>query len=588
MMMPAEPRTTVEILLDRTRRMPDAPLLEARDGRLWTAVTAEQVWMRVEAVARGLMVAGIRRGDRVGIMSRTRPEWLIADFAIQAIGAVTVPLYETSSVEQVRHIAQDAGLVSVFVEDDRMAALVEQALPELWAGARPWVLDTGVLDRLAVAGGTIAPGSVQDRMRATLPQDLATIVYTSGTTERPRGVRLSHANLTVHAIATAQALPTVVTDGSPRLLLFLPLAHVYARSIALVCIAARTTLGLSPSATDLGRDAGSFRPTFLVAVPRVLEKAYAAAHDAAGSGPRRRVFDWAERIAVSDSLSRQQPGLAPPSRIRRTTARLLVLRLVRRHLGGRLDTVIVGGAALHPPIGHFFRGAGIDVLEGYGLTETCAQTTVNRPGQAVIGTVGVPLPGCRVMIDDADHVLVAGPHVFAGYEGEPARAGEWFDTGDLGRIDADGNLVLIGRAKDVLVTAQGKNVNPGPIEDHIRTHPLVAECVLVGEGRPFVGALVALDAEALANWRASRGESPIDLAAAADDATVRAWIGETVAEANATVSRAESVREFTILDRPLSIAEDHLTPSLKVRRARILAQFEPVLEELYARDRAAR
>jgi long-chain acyl-CoA synthetase len=567
--------------------MPVSPLCAVRDGNGWRTLLASQVWHGVEIVARGLVAAGIEPGDRVGIMSRTRYEWLVADFALWTVGAVPVPLYESSSPEQIAWIAQDARLVAMFVEDDEMRRRAADAWPDLIAHGGPWVFDEDALGDLAIAGGTVPPAAVQERWAALRGEDLATIVYTSGTTGRPRGARITHANLAVHARNTAQGLPSVVSAGEPRLLLFLPLAHVYARVIALVCVASRTTIGFSPSATTLADDARTFRPTFLVVVPRVLEKVHAAAQAAAGEGARRRLFTWAATIAVARSRARAADPAARDG-VREVLADWLVLDRLRRMLGGRLRTVIVGGAALHPPLAHFFRGTGIDVLEGYGLTETCAQTTVSRPGAVVVGSVGTPLPGCRVRIGDDGRILVAGPHVFAGYEGEPPREGEWFDTGDLGRLDADGNLYVTGRAKDILVTASGKNVAPGPLEDAVRSHPLVAECLVVGEGRPFVAALLALDEEALANWCARHGRPSLTLAEANDDPALRAELTRAVAAANASVSRAESIREFVVLDHALTVAGGQLTPSLKVRRTQVLAGLAPVVDELYAQAAARR
>lgn len=461
---------------------------------------------------------------------------------------------------------------------DEMRGRAAEAWPDLIAHGGPWVFDDGALDRLAISGGTVAPHVVRERRAALAPDDLATIVYTSGTTGPPRGVRLTHGSLAVHAANTVPALRPVVWDGTPRLLLFLPMAHVYARVIGLVCVASRTTVGFSPSATTLAADARSFRPTYLVAVPRVLEKVYTAAEATAGGGLRRRVFAWARTQAEASSRA-ARPGASRPGR---ALADALVFRRLRRVLGGRLRTVIVGGAALHPSLAHFFRGAGIDLLEGYGLTETCAQTTVNRPGTAVVGSVGTPLPGCRVRIAAGGEIEVAGQHLFVGYEGEPPRREEWFATGDLGRLDSAGNLYVTGRVKDVIVTASGKNVSPGPLEDAVRAHPLVGECLVVGEGRPFVAALLFLDEEQLAAWCGRRGRPPLDRTAATADLDLHAELAAVVASANAGVSRAESIREFVVVDHPLTVAGGQMTPSLKVRRADVLAQLAPVVDDLYA------
>jgi long-chain acyl-CoA synthetase len=605
-----DPDTALGLLADRVGRMGAGPLFEIPDGPGWRALTADEVWRDVERLARGLVAAGVEVGARVGILSTTRYEWLLADFALWSVGAVPVPLYESSSAAQIAWIAQDAGLVTVFVADDEQRRRAAGAWPGLGALGGPWVFDEGAVARLGAAGQTVPADQVAQRCRAVRPDDLATIVYTSGTTGRPRGARITHANLAVHVRNTVVGLRPVVWDGAPRLLQFLPLAHVYARVTTLVAIAARTTVGLVPSAVGLAADARSFRPTYLVAVPRVLEKVAAAAEATAGGGLRSRLFAWARGVAVERSraaqpgpdgvAARRAPGDVAGERgpgaaaaalalvaalvvgVRHAIADLLVLRRLRRSLGGALRYVVVGGSAAYPPLAHFFRGIGVDVLEGYGLTETCAQTTVNRPGAAVIGSVGTPLPGCRVRIGDDGEVLVAGPHLFAGYQGEPPRQGEWLATGDLGRLDAAGNLYLTGRSRDILVTAAGKNVSPAPLEDAVRACPLVAECVVVGEGRPFVAALLTLDEEALAAWCRARGRPPLGLAQAGADDELRAELAAAVDRANAEVSRAESIREFVVLDRPLTLRDGHLTPSLKVRRDAVLAQFAGTIDALYA------
>lgn len=576
----------VGLLLDRASRMPDDPLFEVPDGASWRPIPATKACEDVERLARGLIAAGIRPGDRVGIMSRTRYEWVVTDFALWSVGAVPVPLYETSSAAQIAWIAKDADVVGLFVEDTAMRERAVEACPDLMAP--PWVFETGDLQRLVDAGASVPAGHVHDRRQAVRADDLATIVYTSGTTGRPRGALLTHNNLVVHAGNTLKALWPIIWPGRPRMLLFLPLAHVYARVITLVAANSRLSIGLTSSATNLATDARTFKPTVMVVVPRVLEKVYAAAEAKAGTGLTGRLFAWAKTAAITYSRAQQEGRLTLPIRARRAAGNRLVLDRLRRAMGGALRTVVVGGSAMPTQLSHFFRGAGIDVLEGYGLTETCAQTAVGRPGAAVVGSVGPPIPGCQLRIDENGHVLVAGPHLFIGYQGEPPREGEWWDTGDLGRLDEAGNLYLTGRSKDVLVTASGKNVVPGPLEDAVRAHPLVAECVVVGEGRPFVAALLTIDEEGLAAWCARRGRPPMPTQDAGRDPEVREALWQAVNDANALVSRAESIREFAVLDRALTREGGQLTPSLKVKRAVVLEQFAHEIDALYERAAAQR
>jgi long-chain acyl-CoA synthetase len=564
------------LLIDRARRLPGQPLVEIHEGAHWRPVTAAEFHAHVRVVAAGLVAVGVRPRQSVGIMSRTRYEWMLLDFALWYVGAVPVPIYETASAAQVAWIARDATLTAVIAETADNARVIEAACPDLATRSRIWRLDEGVIDMLLAAGSSVDPGEVEERRSGIRPDDVATIVYTSGTTGRAKGVELTHANLTVQAATIASVLRDVVAVPDARLLLVLPLAHVYARVIQLVGVASHTTIGHGSPAT-LAHDLGTFRPTYLVVVPRMLERIHAAAEDASGSDWRRTVFRWATDMAIAHSRAIQtHEGPSRWDTLLHGCADALVYRRLRRSLGGALRQVIVGGSALREPVGHFFRGAGLDVLEGYGLTETSAPITVNRPRAALIGSVGLPLSGTDVTIAPDGEVLVRGRTVFRGYHDDPGGTADalrdgWLHTGDLGRLDSRGNLFITGRIKDLIATSSGKNVCPAVLEEAVRAHPLIAECVVVGDGRPFVAALVTLDPEALPRWCTLHHRPPLTLDAARTDAEVLASLRRAVEVANLVVSRAEAIRDFRVLDRALTIESGHLTPSLKGaprRRAR--------------------
>ncbi|MEL7976027.1 long-chain fatty acid--CoA ligase [Isoptericola sp. F-RaC21] len=577
------------LLADRVARAGDRTLVERRasSGGPWVPVSAGEFQADVMVVARGLVARGIEPGDRVAIMSRTRYEWTLLDFAAWAAGAVVVPVYETSSPDQVRWILEDSGARLVVVETPAHADAVRQVRDELPGLEDVLVIATGAVDDLREAAGSVPARDVAARRDAVGRDDLATIVYTSGSTGRPKGAELTHGNFAHLAMNARLVLPELLEADGARTVLFLPLAHVFARLIQVAVIASGSVLGHLPDVKTLTDDLKTFRPTFLLAVPRVFEKVYNSAEQRAGSRTKRRVFGWAARVSGQYSRALDTGRVPAALRARHAVADRLVLAQLRAAMGGDLRYAISGGAPLGDRLGHFFRGAGLTVLEGYGLTETTAPTAVNLPSDLRIGTVGPPFPGTSVRIDDDGAVFVAGPHLFRGYRGRPdltadAMTDGWFRTGDLGALD-QGHLRITGRTKEIIVTAGGKNVAPAPLEDRVRAHPLVSQVVVVGDKRPFIGALITLDAEMLPGWLATQGIPPMSVGAARTDPRVLAALDAAVEEANTAVSRAESIRKFRVLEGDFTEANEYLTPSLKVKRDLVLRDFADEVDALYAR-----
>jgi long-chain acyl-CoA synthetase len=567
---------------------PDAVVYSRRDssGR-WKDVTAAQFWSEVHAVAQGIMAAGVQTGDRVALMSRTRYEWTVLDFALWTAGAVVVPVYETSSSEQVQWILQDSEAVGIFVETIAHDVTVSQVLPNTPACKHVWVIDDGAVDDLSRSGSDVSDGDVEERRRALTPDSLASIIYTSGTTGRPKGCELTHANFVFVTETSVQTLQALFEDDASTLL-FLPLAHVFGRIVELAAASARLRLGHVPDATTLIEDLDDFQPTFLFAVPRVFEKVYNSASQKAHAGGRGPIFDRAAQVAIDYSRAQDDGGAG----ILLTAQHMLFDRLVygklRAALGGKAKYAVSGGAALGERLGHFYRGLGLVVLEGYGLTETSAPSTVNTPDAVKIGTVGRPIEGTSVKIAEDGEVLLAGPHIFRGYRNNQAATDDvidadgWFHSGDLGEVDEDGFLRITGRKKDIIVTAGGKNVAPAVLEDRIRAHHLVSQCMVVGDGRAYITALITLDPEALPAWAEQHGKSGVPPEELAEDAVIRAEIQAAVDEANKAVSRAESIRKFMIITEDWTEESGHLTPSMKLKRVNVLKDHATEIEQLYA------
>jgi long-chain acyl-CoA synthetase len=559
----------------------------------WQDVTCVQFRDEVVDVARGLIAAGIGVGDRVALMSKTRYEWTLLDYAIWSSGAVTVPIYETSSAEQIRWILGDSGAVAAVVETDAHRAEVDalrDTVPDL---RQVWQIEAAegspaAVTELVEAGTPIPPAEVDHRRREPRADDLATIIYTSGTTGRPKGCMLTHRNIYTDIANAIPGLNDIFTPGASTLL-FLPLAHSFARLIQVGVVHGRVRTAHTPDVKNLVEDLKAFQPTFVLAVPRVFEKVYNSARQRAYADGKGAIFNRAERVAVeySEALDKPGgPGLA--LRLQHGLFDRLVYAKLRAALGGRCEAAISGGAPLGVRLAHFFRGVGLTVYEGYGLTETSPACAVNLKHHIRIGTVGRPLPGVSIRVADDHEVLVGGDIVFQGYwnnehaTAEAKDADGWFHTGDLGSVDGDGYLSIIGRKKELIVTAGGKNVAPGVLEDRVRAHALVSQCLVVGDQRPFIAALITIDEEAFPAWKVNHGMDPaMTVADLATHPDLLAEIQVAVNDANAAVSKAESIRTFRILPGDFTEANGMLTPSLKVKRTVVTKEYADEIAAIY-------
>jgi len=557
------------------------------NGQRWEDVTNRDFLAEVEALAKGLAASGIQPGDRVGILSRTRYEWTLADFAVWTAGAVPVPIYETSSAEQVQWILGDSGAVAVLVETPAHAATVAGVRSELPALRHVWTLDEGAVQSLVEAGQDVDDAEVERRRRTLEPDSLATLIYTSGTTGRPKGCELTHGNFLAEANNIVEGMPELFNPEQSSLL-FLPLAHVFARAIEVGSVRAGVQLGHTPDVKNLVPDLAVFQPTFVLSVPRVFEKVYNSAQAKATAEGRGRIFDRAASVAIAHSEARDSGGPGLALRLQHALFDRLVYGKLRAALGGRVRYAVSGGAPLGARLGHFYRGIGITILEGYGLTETSAGATLNRPEAVRIGSVGQPIPGTSIRIADDGEVLIRGPIVFRGYHANPTATAEaidadgWFRSGDIGELDDQGFLRITGRKKELIVTAGGKNVAPAVLEDRLRAHPLISQCMVVGDNQPFIAALVTLDRESLPAWLTAHGK-PADTPAEqlSADPEVTAAIQAAVDEANLAVSKAEAIKKFTILADDFTEEGGQLTPTLKLKRSVVMADFKEAVEDLY-------
>jgi long-chain acyl-CoA synthetase len=559
-----------------------------RAGR-WEDVTYKEFGAQVAAVAKGLIAAGIEAGDRVALQAKTRYDWTVCDFAIWTAGGVVVPVYETSSADQVAWILADSGARAAIVERDEHASTMESIRDQAPDLGPIWVMEDDAVGTLSAAGSGVADGELDER-RTTLGADsVATIIYTSGTTGRPKGCELTHANF-LFEIGNGMSLLGSFLNVRGSLLLFIPLAHVLARVLEVGAIKTRTVLGHTPDVKNLVEDLGGFRPTFVLAVPRVFEKVYNQAKATADAGGKGRIFDRAAQVAIDWSKAQDSGGAGLALRAQHALFDRLVYHRLRAALGGNCMGAVSGGAPLGERLGHFFRGIGVVVYEGYGLTETTAAAAVNHEEALKIGTVGRPLPGVEAAIADDGEVLIRGGIVMRGYwhNEEATREaidGEgWFHTGDIGELDDDGFLTITGRKKELIVTAGGKNVAPAVLEDRLRAHALVSQCIVVGDQRPFIGALITLDEEALPGWLEAKGK-PADTSidALRDDPDLTAEIDTAVADANKAVSHAEAIKKYRILDTDFTEENGMLTPSLKLKRAVVMKEFGAEVEALYSR-----
>jgi long-chain acyl-CoA synthetase len=570
------------------RNWPGTTGLKRKMNGTWAPVTWREFADQVCAVAAGFIAAGIQSGDRVGLMSRTRYEWTILDYAILTAGAVTVPIYPTSSLEQVGWILADSGAVAAVVEADDHAAKITSARASLPALAHVWQIADGGLAELKKLGRQVTPEQVEERRRTRGAADLAEIVYTSGTTGRPKGCMLSHGNVVADTRNCMQydGVQQVFNEQQSTLL-FLPLAHVYAQIIQYSAVYSRTVLGMVDMA-DAVAELPAFKPTVVLSVPRLWEKAYNSAKHTARAEGHGKIFDRAEAAAVtySQALDAGRPGMG--LRIEHALFDLLVYRKLRAALGGEVEYSVSGAAPLGSRLGHFFRGCGISILEGYGLTETSPVTNLNAPDAQKIGTVGRPIPGCTVRIAADGEVLVKGHMVFQGYWNNEAATKEtiddegWLHTGDLGALDDEGFLTITGRKKDLIVTAGGKNVAPAVLEDRLRAHWLISECLVVGDAKPYIAALVAGDPETLAQWKTDNGKPEnTTMADLREDPALRAEIQAAIDEANKAVSNAEAIKKFAILGEDFTESGGQLTPTMKVRRNVVTQQYAAQIAALY-------
>jgi long-chain acyl-CoA synthetase len=576
---------TTSLWTDR-RVAPDRPALAEPDGdgfRTWTMLGFVD---EVEALARGLIALGVAPGDRVALFSATRIEFTLLDYAIWAAGAVSVPLYETSSAEQVAWILEDSGARLLVCESSALAELHATVAARTPQCERVLVIEDGALDALRAAGVRVAATEVAARVAATSAAEIATIVYTSGTTGRPKGCVLTHGNLLWDAAQVEEAGREFFFAGR-RTLLFLPLAHIFARVIQISSVRSGVLLGFSRGIPALSAELVSFTPDFILAVPRVFEKVYNGARQRADADGKARIFDLAAATAVRYSRERQEGRVAPQTRIAHAAFDRLVYAKLREALGGRARYAISGGAALGERLGHFFNGIGVTILEGYGLTETSAGATINRPNAQRIGSVGKPVPGASVRIAADGEIELAGGHVFQGYFNDPVATAEvmtedgWFRSGDIGHLDGEGYLFITGRKKELIVTAAGKNVAPAALEDPLRAHPLISQAMVVGDGRPFIAALITLDADALPAWAESRGRAGASVAELARDPALIAEVQAAVDGANAHVSRAESIRAFRVLDADFTVGEE-LSQKQSLKRHVILERYAGEIDRLYA------
>ena len=586
-------QTIYSLLTDRLARTGADTVIAAKKigpGR-WQNVTTGEFHERVVSAAKGLIALGIAKGDAVTIFSSTRLEWGILDFALAAVGAVSVPIYDTDSAPQAQRIMNDAAVKLAFADNRERFDRLDSVKDHCPALKQILMIEGNALGALEGLGVTVSDEELNERVATVRTDDLATIVYTSGSTGNPKGAELTHKNFVSITISASQALHEVVLDGHPRLLLFLPLAHCFARFIQYASIASDDgVVGYLPDTKTLLPDLRSFEPTYLLGVPRVFEKVYNAASHKAGAGWKGRLFVKAAEAARVWSRKEQAGEQHTFAEIaERAKYETLVYRTVRGALGPKIKYVACGGAPLSLDLAHFYNGIGLPMIQGYGMTETAAPFAATRVTDNVIGTVGQPAPGSSIRISDEGELQVKGPNVFRGYHNLPEKTAEaftadgWLRTGDLAEIDDEGHIVITGRIKDIIITAGGKNVSPIPLEEEIAKCPIVEHCVVVGDQRPFIGALVTLDPESLALWLPAHGlstETPVDRLAT--NAAVREEIQQYVDKANATVSRAESVRKFAVLDTQFTQENKCLTPSLKVVRPAVNRVFADVIDnEIY-------
>jgi long-chain acyl-CoA synthetase len=577
-----------DLLVARVAKTPNNALfaVPAADGG-WTDVTAAQFHEQVIALAKGFIAAGVKPGEKIGFMCKVRYEWTLVDFAIAYAGAILVPIYETSSPSQVQYILNDSEATGIIVETAEHFTRFDEIRGDSAQVDKVWQMHLGDLEKIAGSGGSVSDADLEKRRSAATGKDVATLIYTSGSTGTPKGCILTHSNFVDLSRNAAVAMDEVVNTPGASTLLFITTAHVFARFISILSIHAGVKVGHQPDTKKLVESLGSFKPTFLLAVPRVFEKVYNSAEQKAIAGGKGNIFHKAVETAIEHSKAIDAGKIPLGLKLKFALFNKLVYGKLKAVMGGNVKYAVSGGAPLGPRLGHFYRSLDVKILEGYGLTETSAPATVNRADKFKIGTVGPALPGNGIKIADDGEVLVKGIAVFAGYwKNEKATKetfdGEWFKTGDIGELDDDGYLKITGRKKEIIVTSAGKNVSPALLEDPIRSHPIIGQVVVVGDQRPFISALVTLDSEMLPQWLTSNGESAtMSLDAAATNPKVIAEVQKAVDAANGRVSRAESIRKFTILATEFTEGSGHLTPKMSIKRGPIMKDFGAQVDAMY-------
>jgi long-chain acyl-CoA synthetase len=576
------------LIAERAWFEPERIIMSRPLGEGWQPVTAREVEEEIRATAKGLIASGVQIGDRVAIMARTRYEWTILDFATWFAGGVVVPIYDTSSAEQIDWILNDSHSVAIIVETPALAELVKTVQPS--HTRHMWTMTEDVLTVLREAGKHIGDDEIDRRRNAVTPASLATLIYTSGTTGKPKGVQLTHANFLSECGNVVQGASELFLKPGGSTLLFLPIAHVFGRMVQIGAIS--SGLHMAHCSDPVGRlpmDLASFKPTFVLAVPRIFEKIYNGAEAKAEAAGKGDIFRKAAAVAIAYSEALDKKKVSPILKLKHGLFDKLVYSKIRAGMGGRVEAAISGGAPLGARLGHFYRGAGVTVLEGYGLTETTAGATLNLVGAQRVGSVGRPIPGTSVKIAEDGEVLLRGPIVMEGYWQNPAANDEvfdserWFKSGDLGKLDEDGFLYIVGRKKELIVTAGGKNVAPAVLEDRLRSHPLVSQCMVVGDNQPFIAALVTLDPDALMGWVANNKKDGASIGDLVNDPDLIAVIQTAVDEANKAVSKAESIRKFTLLSTDFTIAGGHLTAKLSVKRHVVAKEFAKEIDALFAK-----
>lgn len=588
--VPADPEANVsDLLYQRVKATPDRALFSVPEGDGWRDISAADFQTAVVALAKGFAAAGIQPGEKVGFLARTTYEWTLVDFALFYAGAVMVPIYETSSPSQIQWILEDSGAIALIVESPEHFARVDEVRSDLPLIREVWQLHLGAIDTLTAQGASVTDDEIERRRNLAVGSDIATLIYTSGSTGRPKGCVLTHSNFVELTRNSAKALDAVVQTPGASTLLFITTAHVFARFISILDIHAGVRTGHQPDTRQLLPALGSFKPTFLLAVPRVFEKVYNSAEQKAEAGGKGKIFRAAADVAIEHSKLLEEGKKIPfGMKLKFALFNKLVYSKLREAMGGKVVYAVSGSAPLGPRLGHFFHSLGVVILEGYGLTETTAPATVNLADKSKIGTVGPALPGVGVRLGEDGEIEVRGVNVFKEYWNNPEATAEafseggWFRTGDIGSFDSEGFLTITGRKKEIIVTAGGKNVAPAALEDPIRANPIIGQVVVVGDQRPFISALVTLDPEMLPTWLANNGlDAKMSLADASRNEAVRAEVQRAVDGANSRVSRAESIRKFTILESEWTEASGHLTPKLSIKRNVIMNDFADEVSAIY-------